>query len=736
MKPAARASLKKRIGAVGIIGLSLFVLLICIRILDPVPVQTLRVSLFDYYQVLKPREYTRQPVAIVDIDEESLRSVGQWPWPRSRLADLIDAIAQSGSVSIGFDIVFPEPDRLSPSQIAKDNKALDPRIRQELKKLPDNEKLMANAMRRHPVVLGQSSVRNKRDINTSEPHIRTVGFAQIGEDPKPYLRNSTFHDLVQNVKLLEDAASGLGIFSIQPESDGVVRRVPLVSLVRDKVRLALSAEVLRVATGQQSFAVKTGEAGIEGIILAGNLIETDWSGRMWPYFSVQNPDRYISAAGLLDGTFDDNSLSGQMVLVGTSAIGLENYRPTPLGQAMPGVEIHAQIMENMLTDSFLKRPVYYAILELLMVMVAGMLVLVFTRKLGALKSLATITVLVVAIFSFSWWNFSNNLLLLDATYPVLVIIALFLFTVTANYMREEKQRQRIRTAFGQYLSPGLVDQLTENPEKLVLGGETRELSVLFCDVRKFTAISESYRDNPQGLTMLMNELMTTLSKPILKTDGTIDKYMGDAVMAFWNAPLNDSNHAFNACSAALEMISAVEVMNISLENPINIGIGINTGECVVGNMGSDVRFNYSAVGDTVNVASRLEGQSKHYGMSVIVGETTNQLLGGRLATLEIDLVRVKGKRKPVHIFALAGDETLAANDNFIALKALNTSMLSSYRLQDWSSALDAIEMINSLNTKLSLPLDEYLFIYQTRIEEFKTNKPGARWDGVYTATEK
>jgi len=728
--------LKKRIGPTGLVGLLLFVLLICIRLFDPLPVQTLRVSLFDYYQVLKPREFTPQPVAIVDIDEASLRAIGQWPWPRSRIADLIDAMARGGSVAIGFDIVFSEPDRLSPGQIAKDNVALDSRVKQQLEKLPDNETLMANAMRRHPVVLGQSSVRNKRDTNKDEPDIRTVGFAQIGEDPKPYLRNSTFYDLVQNVKRLEDAASGLGIFSIQPESDGVVRRVPIVSLVRDKVRLALSAELLRVSTGEQSFAVKTGEAGIEGVILAGNLIETDWSGRIWPYFSAQNPERYISAARLLDGTLDDNSLSGHMILVGTSAIGLESYRPTPLGQAMPGVEIHAQIMENMLSDSFLKRPVYYAILELLMILAAGTLVLVLTRALGAIKSLATITVLVVAIFAFSWWNFSNNLLLLDATYPVFVIITLFIFTVTANYMREERQRQRIRTAFGQYLSPGLVDQLTENPEKLVLGGETRELSVLFCDVRRFTAISESYHDNPQGLTILMNELMTVLSMPILKTDGTIDKYMGDAVMAFWNAPLSDENHAFNACSAALEMIAAVEAMNALREKPIHIGIGINTGECVVGNMGSDIRFNYTAVGDTVNVASRLEGQSKPYGLPVIVGERTNQLLGDRLATLEVDLVRVKGKQQPVHIFALAGDESLAANEDFIALRALNTSMLSSYRLQDWPSALDAMDMIQRLNTKLSLPLDDYIFIYQSRIEEFRTNRPGAQWDGVYTAIEK
>lgn len=732
---------------VRLLGLLILLLLILIRLMDPVLVKTIRLSAFDYYQVLKPREYSQLPIVIVDLDEASLREFGQWPWPRTRIADLINGIADRGGVATGFDIIFSEPDRLSPSQIAKDNPGLSSDIRQKLETLPDNEVAMANAMKRHPVILGQSSVRNQRDAIHAPREIKSAGIVKIGEDPVPFLEKNKQNDLVQNIEILENAASGFGLFSISIETDDVVRRVPLVALVQDKIRFALSIELLRIATGGESLAIKSNEAGIEGIKVIGNLIETDAIGNVWPYFSQSQKSRYISAGSILNGSVNPDDINGKMLLVGTSVTGLEDYRATPLRQPMPGVEIHAQIIENIMADQFLKRPPITLLYEILIILLAGLCVVAFVPSLGAAKATFGVIVLVVSIFSLSWWQFSSSQLLLDATYPILITSLLFVLTMTANYMREERQKQRIRGAFGQYLSPALVDQLTENPEKLILGGENRELTILFSDIRGFTTISEQYRDDPAGLTKLMNEILTKLSHPILKNNGTIDKYLGDAVMAFWNAPIDEEDHAYLACMAALNMMEKVDEMNRLHEerstdfeqyklHEIKVGIGINSGECIVGNMGSDTRFDYTALGDAVNIASRLEGQSKPYGVPIVIGEATASQVKDRLAIYEIDLIRVVGKHEPIHIYALAGSGELAQSEEFKAFRALNLSMLSSYRLQDWQSALDALVMIEDLNKKLGLPLDDYLFIYQTRIEEFRTNSPGKHWDGVYDAASK
>ena len=728
-------------------GLAILFGLILVRITDPVLVKTLRLSSFDYYQVMKPREFIKQPIAIVDLDEASLREYGQWPWPRTRVADLIDGIAGFGGVATAFDIVFSEPDRLSPSQIAKDNTGLSLEIRQSLEALPDNEAVMASAMAGHPVVLGQASVRNPGDASPVPRDIKPVGVVTIGEDPLPFLERTKHYDLVQNIEILEEAATGYGIFSLHLERDDVVRRVPLVALVRDKIRFALSAELLRVSTGGESFAIKTNEAGLEGIKIAGSFIGTDAYGNVWPYFSSSSQLRYISAGSILNGTVNPDMINGHMVLVGTSVAGLEDFRATPLGVPMPGVEIHAQIIENIMTGQFLKRPAVSLLIEVLITLFAGLLVISFVPRLRGIRSSIGVAMLVSGLFAYSWWRFASDHVLLDATYPALVTILLFVLMITASYIREERQRKRIRGAFGQYLSPALVDQLTEHPEKLILGGETRQLSILFSDIRGFTTISEDFRQDPAGLTRLMNSILTRLSQPILKYNGTIDKYLGDAVMAFWNAPIDEEDHAYLACRAALKMIDNIDVFNekndrLDARNTqrkshrINIGIGINTGDCIVGNMGSETRFDYTALGDAVNIASRLEGQSKPYGVPIVIGEQTANLVRDRLAIYEVDLIRVIGKSEPIHIYALAGTEDMSKLDDFIAFKALNASLLSSYRLQDWQSALEAIGLIDTLNQKLGLPLDDYLFIYQTRIEEFKVNSPGKHWDGVYSAITK
>jgi adenylate cyclase len=351
-----------------------------------------------------------------------------------------------------------------------------------------------------------------------------------------------------------------------------------------------------------------------------------------------------------------------------------------------------------------------------------------------------VTILVGA----SWYLYSHEKVLIDFTYPLLSSLFIYLTLVFTNYISEQAQRRRIRSAFSQYLSPTLVEQLAQSPEKLVLGGEQREMTIMFSDVRGFTTISEIYKDDPQGLTALMNGFLTPLTNAIIDRKGTIDKYMGDAIMAFWNAPLYDPVHELNACEAALDMLDRVEKLNREREQaakdsavpfiPIQIGVGINTGKCVVGNMGSDLRFDYSVLGDSVNLASRLEGQCKSYGLPIIIGSKTALAAKDKFAILELDFIAVKGKREPEVVYAIVGREDLSNSAKFQRWRELNMNMLSHYRRREWSAALTAIEHGSAID-------DENRFktlyrIYAERICAFQLNPPPEDWDGAYTLDTK
>ncbi|WP_457938315.1 CHASE2 domain-containing protein [Mesorhizobium sp. 10J20-29] len=740
-------------GSVGIAiarlaGLGLLVLLVAIRIADPLFLSTMRNQSFDLYQRLNPRPQVKQPVVVVDIDEKSLAGVGQWPWPRSVVAKLVDRLTAMGAVAIGFDIVFAEPDRLSPDRIAEDNAGLSPEVKADLLTLPSNEILLAEAIGRSRVVVGETSVRHGDASGGEAPpaqEIPEVPHAALGADPTPFLLK--FPRLVQNLKVISDAAAGHGMFTVEPDPDGIYRRMPLVMMVQEKMRLGLSAELLRIATGGQAFATRTDDAGISGIVVGGVFVPTDGSGKVHPWFNGSDRSRYVSAGSVLDGSAPVERIAGHMVLVGTSAVGLEDFRATPVAAFMPGVEIHAQIIENILTQQFLFRPNFAIGMEVVIVVLLGLIIIWLVPRTGAIYSFVAAVSVTVIVVGGSIWAFKAKHLLIDATFPTVAIAAVFVIMATANYIREEQQKRQIRSAFGQYLSPALVDRLADNPDQLVLGGETRDLTLLFTDVRGFTTISESYKANPQGLTRLMNHFLTALSKAILDRDGTIDKYMGDAIMAFWNAPVDLADHALRACYAGVDMIRRVDELNVSrrkaveegLDEPfheINIGIGINTGQCVVGNMGSDMRFDYTALGDTVNLASRLEGQSKPYGVPIILGDNTAAIVSPRVATMEIDQIRVKGKLEPERIHALIGLEDMLQNQDFVALEAVNRRMLASYRGQEWQTALDALVEIGPLAERVGFGVKEYLAIYRARIEEFRANPPGSDWDGVYTASSK
>ncbi len=719
----------------------LLLALVPLRVLDPQPLEEVRLRTFDFYQRLRPRQPVARPVTIVDIDEASLKEIGQWPWPRTIVADLVTQLTQLGAVAIAFDVIFAEPDRMSPSIAATSFRDLDEETRDKLRTLPSNDEVLADAIRRSRVVVGQVGSAMPAPRSAAESALQT-GFAVRGPDPSPFL--VTFAGLLRNVPTIEQAAAGRGVFSIRPERDGIVRRVSVIMQAQGSMVPSLSMELLRVVTNSGAILVRTDEAGVQSVAVPGLEVPTDQNGRFWVHFDRSDPARYVSAKDVLQGRMPRDNIEGKLVLIGTSAAGLLDIKTTPVEAAMPGVEVHAQILESVLANSLLTYPNYAIGAELLVAVLVGLAIIILAPMLRASTVIALGAVVIAALIGASWYLFSQYNLLIDFTYPLMSSLFVYLTLIFINYFKEQKQRQQIRAAFGFYLSPALVEQLARSPEKLVLGGEERRMTILFSDVRGFTRISEHYKHDPQGLTRLMNRFLTPLTNAIIERKGTIDKYIGDAIMAFWNAPLDDPQQEIHACEAALEMLARADKLNQEFKReatlnggkymPLNVGIGLNTGPCVVGNMGSDFRFNYSVLGDTVNVASRLEGRTKDYRVPIIIGAGTEQRAKEKFATLEIDRIQVKGKTEPETVFTVLGRAELAHDSNFRELRELTAGMLESYRAQDWTRALERTELCRKAAERFGV--GALYDMYAERIEAFRCDPPPPDWNGVYEAESK
>jgi adenylate cyclase len=732
---------KRRFGYARLICLALLIGLAALRISDPAPVEELRVRTFDTFQRIDPRVKTARPVTIVDIDERSLASkLGQWPWPRTRIADLIANLTKLGAVVIAFDVIFSEPDRLNPDVAADSFRDLDEETRSRLRALPSNDQVLADTIRRSRVVMGESGL--PYVISNLDKSLPLTGLAMLGEEPQPFLLN--FPGLLRNIDVLEQAAAGRGLFTIRTERDGIVRRVPMMMQAQGETMPSLSFEVLRVATGTDTIFIKSDKAGVKSFAVKGLEVPTDRNGQLWVHFARRDPSIYVSAVDVLEGHVAPEKIRGKLVLIGTSAVGLLDVKTTPIDPVMPGVEVHAQVLESALTRSVLSQPSYAIVIEFFAAMVLGLLVIAVAPMFGPASLVAVGALFATLLIGTSWYYYTQQRLLIDFTYPLLSTTSIYLTLIFASFVREQAQRRQIRSAFGQYLSPALVEQLAQSPEKLVLGGEEREMTIMFSDMRGFTSISETYKNDPQGLTALMNRFLTPLTNAILNRKGTIDKYMGDAIMAFWNAPLDDKAHQLNACEAALDMLERVDALNQQREIeakeggssyiPLNVGVGLNTGTCVVGNMGSDMRFDYSVFGDSVNLASRLEGQSKEYGFPIIVGSKTALAVKDKFAILELDFIMVKGKKEPEVIYAIAGREDTAQSGRFQRLRNLTIEMLACYRSRDWDGALAAIERGRRTDEANSLEL--LYSLYEARIRGYQENPPPEDWNGAFALLTK
>ncbi|MCC8952675.1 adenylate/guanylate cyclase domain-containing protein [Bradyrhizobium sp. Pear77] len=739
---AIRRWFGRRFGYARLACVALLIGIAALRIADPAPVQELRVRTFDTFQVIEPRQKTARPVTIVDIDEKSLADprLGQWPWPRTRLADIVINLTRLGAVVIAFDAVFSEPDRLNPDIAADTFSSLDEEMRARLRQLPSNDSILADAIKNSRVVLGESGGPNVRaDLNEKLP---VTGLAMLGEEPQRFMFQ--FPGLLRNVPVLEEAAAGRGLFTIRPERDGIVRRVPMMMVAQGITMPSLTFEMLRVAGGSGTILIKADKAGIQSLGIKGFAIPTDLYGQLWIHYARRDPSIYVSAVDVLDGRVPPDRIAGKLILIGTSSVGLNDIKTTPVTPAMPGVEVHAQVLESALTGDVVSQPNYGIGIEFFAALIMGLLVIAFAPKFGPVTLVVVGGMFASVLTGTSWYFYSQHRLLIDFTYPLMSTTAIYLTLIFSAFVREQQQRRQIRSQFVQYMSPALVEQLAQSPERLVLGGEEREMTIMFSDMRGFTTISETYKRDPQGLTALMNRFLTPLTNAILARKGYIDKYMGDAIMAFWNAPLDDKQHQLNACDAALDMLEHVGDLNRKREQeaqdgghvyvPLNIGVGLNTGTCVVGNMGSDLKFNYSVLGDSVNLAARLEGQSKEYGFPIIVGSKTALAVKEKFAILELDFIMVKGKKEPEVIYAIAGREDVAGSGRFQRLRNLTIEMLACYRSRDWDGALAAIERGRKTDEAQTL---QYLYrLYEARIRAFQKEPPPDDWDGAFALTTK
>jgi adenylate cyclase len=717
----------------------------------------LQYATFDTYNKLKPR-LPSDRVAIVDLDEESLKTLGQWPWPRSVMAQLIEELNALGARVIAFDVVFAEADRTSPMRIAQTlpvDEQYDS-VRQALGSLPDNDAVFAQAIKKAGnVVMGFTRARPEETLRKPY-HVVMPTF--LIKDRTPFFEDTfAAPGIAENLPEFSQAAAGNGSFMATPDIDGIIRQVSL--LVRyppekiggfePELYPMLGVEALRVDVDKSAHLMirpsgKRNALDTDYLIRVASMnipIESD--GKLWVYYRHIDQDEYIPAFKLFDSALKESlrrKIEGKIVFVGTSAEGLRDIRSTPLDIFVPGVEVHVNVVEQILQGKFLKRPAIVSGVEAAIIGLAGLLIILFAPFMNVIILGVLTSGLMGCMFLGSWQAYKSEGLLLDPVYPSIALSILFLASSLLSYVRSESERRHVRQAFGLYISPTFMEELTKNPDKLKLGGEVRELTVMFSDIRSFTAISE--RLTPEELIHMMNDFLTPMSDLVMQNRGTIDKYMGDAMMAFWNAPLDDPDHARHACLTALKMNDALIPVNEGIKaraaaegrTPIllNAGIGINTGPCSVGNMGSRQRFAYSALGDAVNLASRLEGQTKAYGVNILLSEETRRQVPD-LAMMELDLIRVKGKEKPVRVFTLIGAADVAQSEAFKAWETAHNGFLAAYRASDFGCAAQELKTASDASGG---HLDAYYDIFAARIAAFVKNPPAENWDGVFVATEK
>ena len=672
--------------------------------------------LFDEFQRWAPRAAaTPSPVRVVEIDDESLTRLGRWPWPRAKLGQMIEKLTDAGAAAVALDIVLDYPGE------AADDSAL------------------TAAITGRPVVLGQYFT---NDGNA--PHLpEKAGFAFAGDDPHGFV--VPYRGVMAPLPAFVEASAGVGFLNWLPDNDRVVRRVPLVATSGGRLSASFAMETLRVAQGASTYTVKASNASGEnafgahtGVVAVRNgdaVAKTGPRGDIRIHFANDNPGQRVAAWRLFEPNVDLSGVQGQIVLIGVSAQLLYDIVATPLSPDVPGVRQHAQILEQILSGDSLSRPDWAPGAELLYTLTLSALLAALLPFLSATSAVGIGSVAAVGSGAGSWIAYSRYGLLLDPIVPTVCAGIVYLAGQTALFARKQGEARDIRQAFGRYVAPAVVARLALDPSVLRLGGEERRVTLMFCDLRSFTALSEG--KSATELTHFLNEYLTPMTDVVLGASGTVDKYIGDAIMAFWNAPLDDPAHARHSVEAALGMREALVRLNVRWSagrdvEPVKFGVGLNTGQVCVGNLGSLRRFDYSVIGDEVNVASRLESATKVFGVDIAASEAT-RAEAPEFAWLEVDQVVFKNKSVPVGIFALAGDAALARSAEFVALAERHARMMACYRTRDFAGAAALAQMLAPL---APAPVRGLYAFQKRRFAALAEREPEPAWSAVLALEEK
>jgi len=708
-------------------------------------VQFIDAKLYDYRLRLTLPDKGDERIVILDIDEKSLKEDGRWPWGRDKMAALMDELFDRYGVAVvGFDVVFAERDNSSGLKVLQElgrkqfrDVAQFQSVLTQIRPLLEYDDLFAGKIRQRNVVLGYYFSNSERGSDKSISGVLPEVVFPPGTfkgRPITFMRWDSFG---ANLPELQASAATAGHFNPVVDFDGVVRRVPMIVEYDGAYYESLSLAVVRAVLGMPKLSPGYATSkdknygGLEWLDLEsaqGNLripVDAEVSALV-PFRGERNSFRYISVSDVLHGRTAITDLQNKIVLVGTSAPGLMDMRSTPVGEVYPGVEIHANMISGILNQDIKQNPPYVLGANVLLLLLFGVVLAVLLPMLSPIQgTLLSAGVLVLTvIINASMWQYGN--LALPLAGGLIMVAALFALNMTYGYFVESRTKRQITGLFGQYVPSELVDEMSKNPEQVSMEGESREMTILFSDVRGFTTISEGL--DPKELSLLMNEFLTPLSRVIYGHRGTIDKYMGDCIMAFWGAPLQDPRHAYHAVLSGLEMQRTLTALQPRLKEKgwpeIHVGVGINTGRVSVGNMGSEVRVAYTVMGDAVNLASRLEGITKEYGAAVLVGEATKDE-AHEFVYRELDLVRVKGKDKPVAIFEPLG---LIGEVEQVVLEEIKLfqQALRLYRKQDWDKA--ELQLYNLL--KIS-PQSKLYAVYAERVTYYRNNPPGESWDGVF-----
>ena len=728
--------------AVGLVPVLLIALL---KIVDLPGLAQVSYLVFDSYQRAAPRAWRDAGVRVVDIDDETIRRHGQWPWPRTDVADLTRTIADAGAAAIAFDIVFSEADRTAPRALAARaaRQGANPRQVSALLSLPDEDAAFAGRLAATPSVLGFFLTQDRRPVHV-EPK---AGFAVAGSGAGTSVTD--FSGAILPLAPFRSAAQGLGFVSIRGDRDGVIRRAALIARAHGVLTPALSLEALRVAQGAGAIIVRSSDASGDlgvgspeaiGLKVGDFEVPITERGEMWMHYTLPVPERVVPAWRILSGTMPPAELKrlfeGRIVFIGAGAIGLRDLVSTPVQDRELGVIVHAQAAEQIVLQDFLYRPDWVKGMEVSVILACGLLLAVLLPSLGALGGAMMAGGMIAAIGAGSWYAFRYQDLLVDPAAPAMAVLATYVFVTLLTYVREERQRAYIHGAFDRYLSPELVRRIALDPGRLELGGEERQMTVLFCDIRGFSHISEQF--TPQEIIAFMVAFLTPMTEILLAHRATIDKFMGDAILAFWNAPLDDADQYRNAAAAALEMRRRLARLNeemaaqdrVPWPEAVEIGIGLNAGPCCVGNMGSQQRLSYSLIGDTVNLASRLEGLTKQYGVGIAIGAELAEKIPGH-AMIELDRVRVIGRHAPATVYALLGDEALAGSPDFVAFAGGHAQMMEACRAGRWQEAESLLEA--QAGAAQALELGRLYALYARRIRRYLTDPALPAWDGVISA---